>query len=65
MWYVLNPDLPREQAKTPEMAALRDQTPTREWLLLFREATDEVFVVREWPNGSITACTLSLAPPTE
>ena len=31
------------------------QTPTREWPLIFLEDYDVLLVVREWPDGAITA----------
>ena len=40
------------------MVKLTHQTPAREWPLLVIEERDTVFVVREWPDGSITAYTM-------
>jgi hypothetical protein len=37
------------------MAALRYQTPTKEWPLIYIEEQDALLVVREWPDGSVTA----------
>ena len=37
------------------MVKLRRQTPTREWPLMFIDQHDELLVVREWPDGTITA----------
>ena len=41
------------------MVARRHQTPTREWPLIFMDQYDELLVVREWPDGSITAYSTS------
>jgi len=35
--------------------ARRYQTPTKEWPLIFIEEQDLLFVMREWPDGAITA----------
>jgi len=37
------------------MVALQRQTPTREWPLVYDEALEMLLVVREWPDGSVTA----------
>jgi hypothetical protein len=50
------------------MVALQQQTPTREWPLLYIEEHDALLVVREWPDGSVTSYTLSaddLRPSSE
>ena len=45
----------RDFARIRELAALTHETPSREWPLIFMEQHNELLVVREWPNGSITA----------
>jgi hypothetical protein len=47
----------RELACIREMVALRFQTPTREWPLVLVELEHDtaLLVVREWPDGAITA----------
>ncbi len=40
------------------MVTLQHQTPTREWPLIVEESPDELLVIREWPNGSLTAYTM-------
>jgi hypothetical protein len=58
MWSGLDPELRRQLACVRQMVALRHQTPTNEWPLIFMDQHDELLVVREWPDGSITAyCT--------
>jgi hypothetical protein len=37
------------------MISLSRQSPTSEWPLLVENADGELLVVREWPDGSLTA----------
>jgi hypothetical protein len=55
MWHGFGPELQREFESIRGMMARRYQTPTREWPLIFVEEQDVLFVMREWPDGSITA----------
>jgi hypothetical protein len=55
MWSGFDPELRRELANVREMVSLTHRTPTREWPLVFVPEHDALLVVREWPNGSITA----------
>jgi hypothetical protein len=57
MWSGLDPELLRQLATIRQMVALTHQTPTREWPLIFVDQYDALLVVREWPDGSITAYT--------
>ena len=59
MWPGFDPDLRRQLDTIRELVTLRHQTPTREWPLIFVEQYNELLVVREWPNGSITAYAMS------
>lgn len=59
MWSGLDPEVRRQLQGIREMVSLRHQTPTREWPLIFVDAHRELLVVREWPNGSITAYMMS------
>ena len=59
MWPGFDPILTRELANIRRMVALRHQTPTREWPLLFLQDHGELLVVREWPDGSVTAYIVS------
>lgn len=54
----LDPEIWRQLERVREMVTLQHQTPTREWPLIVEESRDELLVVREWPNGSITAYTM-------
>ena len=57
MWNGFDPSIWRDLSTIREMVGLRYQTPTREWPLIYIEEHDALFVVREWPDGSITAYT--------
>jgi hypothetical protein len=59
MWS-LDPELLRQLERVREMVTLQHQVPTREWPLIVEESHEELLVVREWPNGSITAYTVPL-----
>jgi hypothetical protein len=51
MWRGLDPELLKQLASIREMVALRYQSPTKEWPLVFVEEYDALLVVREWPGG--------------
>jgi hypothetical protein len=55
MWPGFDPKIWQDFANFREMVAHRYQTPTREWPLLYVEEHAALFVVREWPDGSVTA----------
>jgi hypothetical protein len=55
MWSPFDPDLKRQLDSIRCMVALRHQTPTREWPLAIVEELGELLVVRQWPDGSLTA----------
>jgi hypothetical protein len=58
MWAGFDPELLRQLATIRQLVALRYCTPTREWPLAVDQDVDEqgaLLVVREWPDGSITA----------
>lgn len=55
MWHGFDPGIRRDLSTIRELVALRHQTPTREWPLIYVEEQDALLVVREWPDGSITA----------
>jgi hypothetical protein len=59
MWYGLDPETKRQLDVLRQMVARQHQTPTREWPLIFVEEHDLLLVVREWPDGSITAYSTS------
>jgi hypothetical protein len=55
MWFGFDPELRQQLDTFRQMAKLSQQTPTREWPLVFVEQYDALLVVREWPDGSLTA----------
>ena len=55
MWSGFDPELRRQLENVRQMVKLTHQTPTREWPLMFIDQHDELLVVREWPDGTITA----------
>ena len=55
MWSGFDPEMARQLDNIRRMVRLRYQEPTREWPLIFIGEYDALFVVREWPDGSITA----------
>jgi hypothetical protein len=55
MWYGFDPETRRQLDSLRRMVALQRQTPTREWPLISIDQHDALLVVREWPDGSITA----------
>jgi hypothetical protein len=55
VWNGFDPELRRRFEYMREMVSLSQRTPTREWPLIFMESHNELLVIREWPNGSLTA----------
>jgi hypothetical protein len=55
MWSGFDPEFVRQLGVIRQMVALRYQSPTREWPVMFVDDRDELLVVREWPDGSLTA----------
>jgi hypothetical protein len=55
MWFDLDPDLRRELQHIRRMVALQRQMPTREWPMIASDDDRALLVVREWPDGTITA----------
>jgi hypothetical protein len=54
MWPGFDPQIRRDLTLVREMVARRHCTPSREWPLIFLDR-GELLVVREWPNGVLTA----------
>ena len=61
MWFDLDPELRRQLKNLRQMVARRQQTPTREWPMISIEDNHAFLVVREWPDGSITAYLASVS----
>jgi hypothetical protein len=55
MWQGFDPDIKRDLAAVKALVSLSFQTPTQEWPLIFVEEYDALLVVREWPDGQLTA----------
>lgn len=55
MWPGFDPKIKRDLESIRVLTNLRHQTPTREWPLTYVEEHDALLVIREWPNGEITA----------
>jgi hypothetical protein len=60
MWSGFDPRL-RRQLEFIRLAVRRSHLcPVREWSLVHVEEHDAVLVIREWPDGQITARTVSV-----
>jgi hypothetical protein len=59
MWSGFDPELRRQLDVIRHMVARTHQVPTQEWPLVFMHDYDVLFVVREWPDGTITAYSTS------
>jgi hypothetical protein len=59
MWEGLDPELRREYDSFRTMVRLSQQSPAREWPLVFVSEFDSLLVIREWPGGEVTAYTAS------
>ncbi len=55
MWPGFDPELRRQLEHIRAMAKLSQQSPTKEWPLIFVEEHNELLVIREWPDGAITS----------
>jgi hypothetical protein len=55
MWQGFDPEIKRDLAAVKALFSLSSQTPTREWPLVFVGEHDALLVVREWPDGQLTA----------
>jgi hypothetical protein len=60
MWSGFDPEVQRKLALTKEIVARRWQTPTSEWPLVVVREHNALLVIREWPDGTITAFTMSI-----
>ena len=61
MWFDLDPEIRRQLEHVRRMVSLQRQTPTREWPLLSVDEHQALLVIREWPDGTITAYLASVA----
>ena len=58
MWPGFDPSIARDLATIRDMVSRQQQTPTKEWPLVQIAEHGVLLVVREWPDGSITAYTI-------
>jgi hypothetical protein len=58
MWPGFDPSILRDLASIRGMVSRQRQTPTKEWPLVHIIEYDVLLVVREWPDGSVTAYTV-------
>jgi hypothetical protein len=49
----------RDLAAIREMVSRQHQTPIKEWPLVHVDEHGMLFVLREWPDGSVTAYTIA------
>ena len=61
MWAGFDPEIVRGLQTIRQLVKLQQQTPTREWPMVVLYESEEIFVVREWPDGTITAYTMPLS----
>lgn len=55
MYFGFDPQLRRQLEELRQMFKRSQLTPTNEWPLVFVEELDALLVVREWPDGTLTA----------
>jgi len=63
MWQGFDPEITRDLAAVKALVGRRLQQPTKEWPLVFVGEYDALLVVREWPDGCITAYSTSEIRP--
>ena len=54
MWG-MDPEIWKQFENMREMVKLSQQSPTKEWPLVFVDEFGTLLVIREWPGGSVTA----------
>ena len=55
MWDGFDSDTQRQLAALKDLTKRRLSTPTHEWPVVFVKQVNALLVVREWPNGDLTA----------
>ena len=58
MWG-MDPEIWKQFEHVREMVKLSQQSPTKEWPLVFIEEFGTLLVIREWPAGNVTAYMVS------
>jgi hypothetical protein len=64
MWAGFDPELRHQLEWIRQMSRRSRLTPTREWPLVFIQEHDALLIVREWPDGVITAYTATGPRPS-
>ena len=59
MWPGFDPELRRQLDYVRQMVARGRQTPTQEWPLIVLDDHKALLVIREWPDGALTAYHMS------
>jgi hypothetical protein len=59
MWAGMDPELRKQFDSLRTMVRLSHQRPEKEWPLVFVTEFESLLVIREWPNGEVTAYTAS------
>jgi hypothetical protein len=62
VWSGFDPHVLRDLATIRGMVERQHRTPTKEWPLVFVQEHDALLVVREWPDGSVTAYAVDKKP---
>ena len=62
MWHGFDPETQRLFAWARDQVARSRQTPTKEWPLIVVTEHDALLVIREWPDGAITAYAAEIGP---
>jgi hypothetical protein len=62
MWSGFDPELRRQLDNVRQMVKRSHQTPTQEWPVIFVEDLNAVLVIREWPDGAMTAFCMLRGP---
>ena len=62
MWPGFDPSMMRDLAAIRDMVSRQHQTPTKEWPLVHVDEYRVLLVLREWPDGSVTAYTIDDTP---
>jgi hypothetical protein len=62
MWSGFDPEFVRQLGVIRQMVSHRYQSPSSEWPVIFLDDRDELLVVRQWPDGSLTAYLQARSP---
>jgi hypothetical protein len=60
MWPGFDPSILKDLETIREMVSRQHQTPTKEWPLIHVDEHNVLFVLREWPDGVVTAYTVDV-----